>query len=161
MLFSCSVLWVWGFVLSVLGLVDWACCRGLGGFPLGAPDSKPPAPLPISQQTRINQNYWGWGWESLLKEGVGPWGWAPLLIDLLLGGWVVFLWREVWGGASLGWWKGMALFVLLGVQKVVFGFGYFIPVFVFVFLGPGAQSGFCSCSEIWVLPFWVLLLTLF
>ena len=97
MLFSCSVLWVLGFVLSVLGLVDWACCRGLGALPLGAPNSKPPAPLPTSQQARLNQNYWGWGLESLLKEGVRPWGWALLLIDLLLGDWVVFLWREVWG----------------------------------------------------------------
>ena len=37
----------------------------------------------------------------------------------------------------------MALFVLLGalvwVQRVVFGFGYLIPVVVFVLLGPGAQ----------------------
>ena len=96
-LFSCSVLWVLGFVLSVLGLVDWACCRWLCALPLGAPSSKPPAPLPTSQQARLNQNYWGWGLESLLKEGVGPWGWALLLIGLLLGGWVVFLWREVWG----------------------------------------------------------------
>ena len=51
----------------------------------------------------------------------------------------------------------MALFVLLGalfwVQRVVFGFSYFIPVFVFILLGPGAQlsscwSGFCSCSGV-------------
>ena len=37
----------------------------------------------------------------------------------------------------------MALFVLLGalfwVQRFVFGFCYFVPVFVFVLLGPGAQ----------------------
>ena len=51
----------------------------------------------------------------------------------------------------------MALFVLLGalcwVQRFVFGFSYFIPVFVFALrvLGPSCPlfwSGFCSCSEV-------------
>ena len=49
----------------------------------------------------------------------------------------------------------MALFVLLGalcwVKRFVFGFSYFIPVFVFALrvLGPSCPlfwSDFCSCS---------------
>ena len=76
------------------------------------------------------------------EEGVGPKGWALLLIDLLLGGGVVFLWREV-GGSLFGLMEGYgSLCTVRGSflgSRVVFGFSYFIPVFVFVLLGPRAQ----------------------
>ena len=46
----------------------------------------------------------------------------------------------------------MALFVLLGalcwVQRVVSGFSYFIPVFVFVLLGPGALSSLLASLRV-------------
>ena len=64
------------------------------------------------------------------------------MIDLLLGGWVVFLWREV-GGSLFGLMEGYgSLCTVRGSflgSRVMFGFSYFIPVFVFVLLGPRAQ----------------------
>ena len=79
------------------------------------------------------------------------------MIDRLLGGWVVFLWREV-GGSLFGLMEGYgslcSVRALCWVQRVVFGFSYVIPVFLFVLLGPGAQLSsllvrfFCSCSEV-------------
>ena len=77
------------------------------------------------------------------------------MTDRLLGGWVVFLWREV-GGSLFGLIEGYGFFVLLGVpcwvQRVVFGFSYF-SVFVFALLGSGPScplcwSGLCFCSGV-------------
>ena len=153
-----------GFVLSVLDLVNWSCPRGLGALPLGAQitNLQPLFPdLNIQGQIKIigggglgeplERGRWALGLSYLLSLG--------LLIDLLLGGWVVFLWREVWGSlfesmggyGSLcsvrGSWSGSTSCVLcLGLVFL------FQCLFLFCWVqGPSCPfcwSGFCSCSGV-------------
>ena len=77
-----------------------------------------------------------------MEGGVGRASWKRELgLGVELSCWLIFFLEvglsscgERFAGASLGWWKGMALFVLLGALVWLF-----FPVVVFVLLGPGAQ----------------------